>query len=363
MNPLTSSIIRSVAASSPSSNWVFSPASYLESMYRLGLCASKDNAKEIASSLGSTVGGLPVEATRFASALKGFNSYNCLLSSANFRDYLVPKILEVLEALGGDVLTYASPDEAIALVNRLVEEKMHGKITGLLSREQVHELTNLIILNCVYFKQPWYYPFDKPYYGEPFNNANGSVTQVGLLKRKERFKYYEGPGYDIVRIPYLETDICCYLIVPTVGTLASIIEGFEHHYANIAKVNYGLDCHVAVPPFKVENTWDDLGKITQQAGICRAFKPTQEWDIYDWARMIGGWAKVDKIIQKTYLDFTYEGTEAAAATAIMMSISGCCFTRESRPIKYIRADKPFLFCLANDNHPETPLFVGVVKQL
>lgn len=333
-------------------------------MYRVGLCANEGNAQEIASVLGSTVGALPVEATRFTSALEGFNSYNYILSRETYRDFLVSLVLEVLQSLGSDVLTYSSSDEAVSMVNRLVEEKTRGRITNLITRDDVNELTQLIILNCVYFKQLWYYPFDKPTHNEPFYNADRTTTEIGLLKRQERFRYYEGPGYDIVEVKYQDTDICCYLIVPTVGSLSSILDGFEYHYANITKVGYGLECHLTVPPFKVENTWRDLPEMTQQAGIHRAFEKTQEWSLFDWVKMGGGWAKVDKIVQKAYIDFTREGTEAAAATAVtMMMISGCCFRGNTPPVKYIRADRPFLFCLANNKRPEIPLFVGAVNQV
>ncbi len=365
MNHLTSSLVHSVAADNLGKNWVFSPASFLEGAYRVALCANGDNVKELAGVLGTTPGALAVEATRFEQALKGFESYNCLLSKAAYRDYLVPTVLETLAALGGDVLTYSSPDEAVEMVNRIVSEKTHGKITDLITREHVQELTQLIVLNCVYFKRKWYWEFDKPTYDEPFNNADGSVTKLGLLKVQKWFEYYEGEGYDVVKIPYQDTDICCYLWVPTSKSVNELMEDFDTHYANASLVKSDLECHLTVPPFIISSTLSKLVEATKAAGVHRAFEASQEWGIYDWVKMNGGVAWLDAIVQKAYIDFSRTGTEATAATAFMMcAISGCCFKDWTPPrIKYIRADKPFIYALANSKHLETPLFVGVVNQL
>ncbi len=364
MNQLTSSLIHSVATDNLGKNWVFSPASYLEGAYRVVLCANGDNQKELAQVLGSTPGALAVEAARFEEVVRGFESYNCLLSKDTYRDYLVPAVLETLTALGSDVLTYASPDEAVEMVNRIVAEKTRGKITDLLSREQVKELTQLIILNCVYFKRQWYWEFDKPTYDESFNNADGSVTKIGLLKVQKWFDYHEADGYDLVKLPYRDSDICCYLWVPTTMTVQTILDQFDKHYTNVTKVQRGLDCHLTVPPFTISSTLNKLVEASKLAGVHRAFEETQEWGIYDWVKMNGGWAKLDAIIQKAYIDFSRTGTEAAAATAFhFLGASGCMMNWEPPKIKYIRADKPFVYALVNSKHPETPLFVGAVNQL
>lgn len=109
----------------------------------------------------------------------------------------------------------------------------------------------------------------------------------------------------------------------------------------------------------------DLIPPTKTAGIYEAFEETQDWRVLDWAILQGGYAKVDAGIQKVYIDFTRKGTEAAAATMWgMYCISGCCFTdREPPRIKYIRANRPFVYALANKTNPSVPLFVGAVNGL
>ncbi len=365
MNHLTSSVIHSVASGCPASNWVFSPASYLEAMYGLTLCAANQNRTELTQSLGldETV-SLEAQIAERKQGFTSLDTYNGLLFGSDYEGALDSTTINTLRNLNTDLRAFRSPDDAIALVNHIVEEKTCGKIHGLANRDNVNELTKLILLNCVHFKRDWLWEFDKPMYDETFHNADGSTTEVGYLKREEGYHYYEDPLFDLVRLPYQGSSVACYLFVPTQqGSVFSILDRFDAHFARVKDVASRWDCHLTVPPFKVEST-HGLNDATRTAGVGSVFGWSKDWGVLDWTKLDpAAVVAVTAIVQKAYLDFNRTGTEAAAATGVMMCISGCCFGGEAPPIKVIRADHPFIFCLVDDNHKDTPLFVGAVNHV
>lgn len=354
MNKLTTSILYSLFVDNLDKNWVFSPASYLEAMGNLSVCLKGDNLSEL-QAVAPLIGG---------EHAKGLETYNCLLHSAEYAPHLNKAVIDVLTARGADLKSFSGP-EVIGQVNSIVTEKTHGLIKGLLSPDDYNDFLKFVILNCVYFKKDWYHEFDKPYQASPFNGKQ--TTQVKFLKKQARFHYYEDYIVDIAELPYKDSNVCCYVIVPKTS-LFDVFSNLNQHIAKISQVKFGLDVNLWVPPFKTEST-HDLEGPTKDAGVKRIWQevtddgPNQDWTLIDWNsnppcdRM---W--VTFIKQKAYLDFNRKGTEAAAATAIgICAASGCC-SLTIPEIKVIHADRPFLYVLADKNNHE-PLFVGVVNDV
>lgn len=354
MNYLTSSILHSIFVDKHNENWVFSPASYLEAMSNLAVCLKGENLAELVAAAPNI--GEPQAI--------GLETYNCLLYSAEYREALNQAVLDVLHSRHGELRSFAGM-EVVDIVNNLVYEKTRGKISNLISREDITEFTKFIILNCVYFKKDWVHEFDEDsYVHRTFKGATKAVKTKFLTKRAW-FKYYEGDGYDIAEIPYKDSEVCCYLVVPTTKGLFELFNSINETVAGIGTVKQGLECEIIVPPFKTETTID-LVKHTETAGVKKAFTWNQDWALVDIEKIHPhSLLKVEKIRQKTYIDFTKKGTEATAATfASIGLISGCAsFNFNRPPIKYIVADKPFLYVLARPQEPYKPLFVGMVNQV
>lgn len=354
MNPLTSSILHSIFVDQHNKNWVFSPASYLEAMSNLAVCLKGENLAELFAALPNLVKPQAI----------GLETYNCLLYSVEYCEALNEVVLDILHLRHGDIRPFAGP-EVVGIVNNLVYEKTRGKISNLISRDDITEFTKFIILNCVYFKKAWLVPFREAWSVEDFKGANG-VSRVKYLRHwSERHRYYEGAGYDIVELPYKESDVCCYLIVPTTGSAFEVFNSLSEVFGHIANVKDNLLVNLTVPPFKTESRFD-LADVTQMAGVKKAFEWNKEWDLVDWSKLKPeAMMKVEKIIQKAYIDFSKDGTEAAAATVVMIAVSGCYMSGWTLPppTKNIVADKPFVYVLANKQEPDKPLFVGVVNDI
>lgn len=354
MNYLTSSILHSIFVEKNNENWVFSPASYLEAMSNLAVCLKGENLAELVAAAPNI--GEPQAI--------GLETYNCLLYSAEYRAALNEAVLDTLHSRHGELRSFAGM-EVVDIVNRLVYEKTRGKISDLISRDDITEFTKFIILNCVYFKKDWVHEFNEDSYAyRTFKGATKTVKTKFLTKRAW-FKYYEGDGYDIAEIPYKDSEVCCYLIVPTTKNLFELFNRIHDTAVGIGAVKNGLECEVMVPPFKTETTID-LVKPTEAAGIKKVFTWNQDWALVDIEKIHpDSLLKVEKIRQKAYIDFTKKGTEATAATFVSIGlISGCASFNFNPPlIKYIVADKPFLYVLARPQEPYKPLFVGVVNQV
>ena len=354
MTQLTSSLVYSVFLDKKDQNWVFSPASYLEALSNVSLCVKGKNLQEI-------ITVAPDIATAQA---KGLDTYNCLLYADEYGPALNPEVVTVLKSKDSDFRSFFSLEEVVNTVNALVNEKTHGKIPFLLTSSDVDDLTKFIVLNCVYFKKKWLHPFKDKRDSEPFNGAT-KTSSIKYLHHKTTAgseRYYEDDHVDIAELSYKESNVCCYLIVPK-NSLFEVMSDFTGLTSKIGRVSKGMDLDVTVPSFKTETTLL-LKEATSLAGIKSLFKYNKDWTLFDFSLLKEeAVLAVQKIIQKAYLDFTKDGTEAAAATAFL--VSGCFFgpIPPPLPVKCIRADKPFLYILANRDEPEKPLFVGVVNDV
>mgnify|MGYP001558971406 CR=1 FL=1 len=366
MNKLTNSIFRSLYHENINSNFVFSPASYLEAINNLCLCLKGDNLKEVLDNLEIEQSDLLKYIRDYKENLT-LETYNTLLYSQEYWAALNYEVTNQLQELGSNIesLDFKDVLSVVNRVNNLVSEKTHNKINDLISARDINEFTKFIILNCVYFKKDWLYEFDNKYYPEPFYGTN-TEKKLEYLCKQNNFHFYEDSELDIVEIPYKDSDICCYLFVPTKDkTVFDIVDNLTENYNKINLIKRDCPVHLTVPPFKTESTFG-LNDATEIAGVKNIFQYNKDWKLVDFEKLLPETVlKVDKIVQKTYFDFTEKGTEAAAATAMLICVSGCMiggFTIPPR-IKYIRADKPFLYVLANSKNKNEPLFMGVVNNL
>lgn len=370
MNKLTSSIFRTLYFENANKNFVFSPASYLEAVNLLSLCLKNDNLQELLDALEITKDQLAEYVKTFKESVgQSLENYNCFLSSTEYVRGLNPEIVEQLKSLNTELKTFdnLNLNQLVLEINKLAAEKTHDKIQNLISRGQLNDLVSFIILNCVYFKKEWLYKFTESYVAEKFFGAQKQVD-IKFLRNYEpasKLPFYEDETLDIVELSYKNSDVCCYILVPK-NNLFELTNKIEETYSKIKLVNSPDNTQVIVlaPAFKIESEFN-LEKSTQIAGVKKIFDYTKDWNLVDWDKLKPeAVIKVDKIIQKAFIDFTKDGTEAAAATYISMCSSGCYGGPIKTPrIKIIRADKPFIYILASKKNLDIPLFIGVVNQV
>ncbi|SFI77059.1 serpin B [Natronobacterium gregoryi] len=212
-------------------------------------------------------------------------------------------------------------------------------------------MTRLVLTNAVYFLAAWEYDFD-PAATEPgtFTGLDGTETDVELMHQSAELRYAEIDGHQLVELPYANGETSMIVVLPTEGEFESFEESFTiDRLATMLEETSRPAVDLAMPKFGIESKFS-LVETLEQLGMERAFGGGA-----DFSGMVedDGRLAIDEVIHQSFVEVDEEGTEAAAATAVVMEESG--------PPDHVEmtVDRPFLFYI-RDRPTETPLFVGRV---
>jgi serpin B len=251
----------------------------------------------------------------------------------------------------------ADPEGARGHINGWVSEQTERRIPELLAPGTIDALTRLALVNAVYLKAPWANPFAvETTRSAPFTTADGATVQVPFMSLSESVAYAEGSASDggawhAVELPYLGGSLALTVIVPdhlaafesalTPGRLASVVGALRPRPVILA-----------LPKFRAE-TRADLGDLLGAMGMRLAFDPTRA----DFSGITTGEALyVSRVVHQANIDVDEAGTEAAAATAVVMRATGAL---ADAPVT-LRVDRPFLFAL-RDVPTGAVVFLGRVS--
>ena len=236
----------------------------------------------------------------------------------------------------------AQPDAERLKVNKWVEEQTKDKIKELLASGTVDATTRMILVNAIYFKGDWVSAFDKKATKPaPFTATDGTKTDAPLMFRKGTFSLYEGDGVQVLSMPYKGNDLSMIVALPTkidgLPALEAKLDAkiFESWTKKLSPTN---DVMVSFPKFKTETNYS-LGKTLIDMGMSNAFDKVAA----DFGGMHSAPDKLylSLVVHKAFVDINEEGTEAAAATAVVMSRAPSPVTQT----KTFRADHPFVFAI------------------
>ncbi len=244
-------------------------------------------------------------------------------------------------------------EQARVLINDWVAAETNGEITELIPEGVLDALTRLVLVNAVYLDATWASQFDPDLTEDgPFTTLAGSTVTVPMMTRSSRFPYARGDGWQAVRLPYLGEEIAMTLIVPDQGRFGEIEERLTEGLLGEAVAGYtgDFDVDLTLPRFEVR-TQVSLSSALQALGMQTAFDPATA----DFSGMTDEIALyISDVIHESYIAVDEEGTEAAAATAVVVRAT-------SAPVDTVELtiDRPFLFAL-RDVETGTPLFLGRV---
>jgi len=247
------------------------------------------------------------------------------------------------------------PEESRAAINRWVARNTNDKITGLVPEGAITKATNLVLTNAVYFLGTWERPFDeKATARADFFVTPARKIEVDMMKSFGHFSYFENNDLQAVSLPYKSKDsrengLSMIVLLPK-GRAG--IAGLDKKLTidNWKKWNAGLsknEVNVYLPRFEV-TSFAGLAETLRQMGMKTAFTPQA-----DFSGMAPGVA-ISEAFHKAYVKVNEKGTEAAAATAVIM-------VKANGGKKYtFRADHPFIFVIC-DNGTGAILFIGRVE--
>jgi serpin B len=267
---------------------------------------------------------------------------------------LLTEYLALLKQYYDVVLTYVNygqPETARAIINAWVDDKTKGKIKDLISKGIITPITRLVITNAIYFKGSWLSQFDEektelmPFWILPEEKIN-----VATMTQKREYGYSETADMQILEIPYQGDDITLIMLLPKdIDGLVKIeetlcVETLDQWIHNLQS----REVEVFLPKFKLQSVFR-LDDVLESMGMTDAFDAEK-------ANFSGmdGIARlfITAVLHKAYIEVNEEGTEATAATAVIMGLKGF----PPPPIVF-RANHPYLF-LIREKTTGSILFLG-----
>jgi serpin B len=239
-------------------------------------------------------------------------------------------------------------------INAWVEEQTRQKITNLIPPGGVNTDTRLALVNAVYFKGLWSEQFDKKRtQNAPFYCADGTTVEAPLMSFSEtrHLPFYTDEGLKIIELDYQGENISMLIVLPaTVDGLGAIEQKLDD--ALLSRWVSGLHrCSVQVFLPRFTLTWgaENIVPQLQALGMRDAFNAgAADFSGIDGTREL----LISGVFHKAFVDVNEEGTEAAAATGVMVRV-----TSMPPPPEIFRADRPFLF-LIREKATGAILFMG-----
>ncbi|PIO27526.1 hypothetical protein AB205_0217880, partial [Aquarana catesbeiana] len=243
-------------------------------------------------------------------------------------------------------------------INTWVEQKREGKIQDLLPSGSVDSLTRLVLVNAIYFKGNWANQFDKQRTSEmPFKLNKNETKPVQMMFKKGKFYMtYLGDLFTkVIELPYVNNELSMFILLPdeiqdgTTGleklekelTYSKFLEWTNPEMMDTTEME------LFVPKFKLEDSYD-LKSVLSDMGMADAFDQGKA----DFSGMSSNNELVlSKVVHKSFVDVNEEGTEAAGATAGIMTMR-CIMI-----VPKIYCDHPFLFFITH-KQSRSILFCG-----
>ncbi len=250
------------------------------------------------------------------------------------------------------------PEASRLTINDWASEQTAEKIKDLIPPGGVDSLTRLVLTNAIYFKADWLYQFNRDFtHDGEFSLLNGDKITVPMMPQIEAFHYASGHIYQAIELPYEGKKLSMVILLPEkeqfekfetsldYKKLKGILDSLQGKQPAHRKVS------LAMPKFKFTSDFG-LRKTLSDMGMPAAFDSATA----DFSGMTGaGPLWIDNVIHKAFVAVDENGTEAAAATAVIMV--------GAAPIQYeiidFTMDRPFIF-LIRDIETNTILFLGRV---
>ncbi len=245
-----------------------------------------------------------------------------------------------------------APDTSRETINRWVEKQTDEKIKNLLPPGAISSQTRLVLTNAIYFYGAWLSQFEEHDTAEGgFTTRGGSEVTVPFMTQVEQFGYMKGNGFQAIDLPYKGSRAGMVIIIPDSGSFEQFEQSFDTEaLESILQTLSQKTIRLFLPKWQFESPVL-LNEPLSAMGIQDAFMPgAADFSGIDGTRDLF----VSAVYHKGFVSVDELGTEAAAATAVVIEL-----TSLPEPEATVRADRPFIFVI-RDYETETVLFMGRV---
>ena len=245
-----------------------------------------------------------------------------------------------------------NPENSRMQINDWVSEKTNERIQDLLAPGTINSATRVVLTNTIYFIASWVNEFDEMNTrDEPFTLLDGSTVQVPTMMTNDQYLYSARDGYQMIELPYNGYQVSMFVILPEEGSFEqfeSLLTAEKFSEMRESLTSESVDLYM--PKFHAESSFS-VNDMLASLGMTDAFDP----DSADFSGISGSRDLfISNIIHKAIVDLDEEGTEAAAATAVIMELTSAMPVEETIEL---RLDSPFIYAIVN---PESGsiLFMG-----
>jgi serpin B len=246
---------------------------------------------------------------------------------------------------------FNKPEEARERINGWVEEQTRKRIANIIPEGQPSPDARLALANAIYLKASWEDPFKLGRTAEgPFTTLAGKQVTAHFMHHSETLRYAGMDDVQVLSLPYRDERMSMVILLPRKKDGLRDLEARldPEQLATWLSALRPMHVRVALPRFEFESSFD-LTETLAELGMRDAFDRARA----DFSNMTEAELFISLVLHKAFVAVDEEGTEAAAATAVLMTRAGV----PPEPTVEFRADHPFLFLI---QHRETGaiLFLG-----
>ncbi len=240
------------------------------------------------------------------------------------------------------------PEAARGHINKWVADQTRDRIRDLIPSGGIKELTRLVLANAIYLKAPWGSEFNdaltKP---KPFRVHGGAPINVPTMEQQKPFGYAKRDGFTAVSVPYSGSELKFVILLPDEVSGLSKLE--SKLSAEMLKQCASLevqDVDLELPKFKFEPPTIPLADNLKALGMKTAFDDPQGSANFDKIspKRPDKYLAISNVFHKTFIAVDEKGTEAAAATAVVMMELSARFEKPKEPI-HVKVDRPFIYAI------------------
>ena len=349
-------------------NLFYSPYSISTALAMTYAGAAGDTAKQMSSALHFTLpqsqlhsafNQLALDLASRGQNAQGTNGKSFSLNIANAlwgqQDYQIQSaFLNTLAqnyGAGMNLLDFIdSPEDSRVTINNWVSSQTNNRINDLLPQGSIDQSTRFVLTNAIYFDAAWQNPFAKEStHDGTFNLIDGSTVTVPMMNNESGYSYVKGNGYQAVELPYDSNEVAMDIIMPDMGKftafessmtadeMSGIIGSLKNNFMTLT-----------MPKFHFDSSFS-LKSALSALGMPIAFSDTNA----DFSGMTGNTdLHISDVVHKAFVAVDEEGTEAAAATGVVVGVA-------AMPQYSMTVDQPFIF-LIRDIQTNSILFIGRV---
>ncbi len=238
------------------------------------------------------------------------------------------------------------------IINAWVADNTHGLIEEIIQEINASHL--MFLVNAIYFKGIWQNGFKKSNTEPtPFHMSTGSIKEVPTMFTKAEFAQTSAEDYHVIELPYGRGNFSMLVFLPdgetSPGEVIASLNAQEWELLT-GRLGQTYETELYLPKFSYEYELE-MNEVLISMGMEDAFAPS----LANFSGIADADLYLSEVKHKTFVEVNEEGTEAAAVTAVGVSL-----TSMPAYLPVFRVDRPFVFAL-RETQTNTLLFLGKVE--